>query len=78
MDTPQIQGLSVKAKKTLATTFAQDVVSYIYCDEGFMDYLMEVIPEAMDKFIGHIEDVSDRIEVAQMILERVRLSAVSG
>lgn len=77
MDTPQIQGLSVKAKKTLATTFAHDVVTYIYCDEGFMDYLMEVIPEAMDKYIGHIEDDNDRIEVAQMILEKLRLSAVT-
>lgn len=56
----------------LAEALKPEIVDYIYADERWVEFLMEVIPDGLDEKIGPLDDLL-RIELAQCIMDKITL-----
>ena len=68
-------GLSTNALRTLANTFTGPVIDYILKDEAFVEYLMDIVPQALTETVGKL-DCDDSIELAMMVMEKITLKEV--
>jgi len=68
--------LSNKTIQNLAIALTPEVIDYIYADEGWIDYMMEIIPEAVAIKLK-TEDYELVAEIAYAVLENIVLKSVT-
>jgi hypothetical protein len=71
----ETSGLSTSALRTLANTFTGPVIDYILKDEAFVEYLMDIVPQALSQTVGTLAE-GDDIELAMMVMEKITLKEV--
>jgi len=71
----ETSGLSTSALRTLANTFTGPVIDYILKDEAFVEYLMDIVPQALSQTVGTLAE-GDDIELAMMVMEKITLTEV--
>ena len=62
--------LSEKTIQNLAIALTPEVINYIYADEGWVDYMMEVIPEAVATKLK-TEDYELVAEISMAVLDNI-------
>jgi hypothetical protein len=68
--------LTAAAMRSLADTFAGEVVDYIFADERWAEFLMEIVPEALSKKVGELA-MDDNIELAMLVIDKIILKATN-
>lgn len=68
--------LSNKTIQNLAIALTPEVINYIYADEGWIDYMMEVIPEAVATQLK-TEDYELVNELSTAVLENIVMRAIT-
>jgi hypothetical protein len=68
--------LSEKTIQNLAIALTPEIINYIYADEGWMNYMMEVIPEAVATQLK-TEDYDLVAEIAMAVLDNITLKGVT-
>lgn len=66
--------LSEKTIQNLAIALTPEVINYIYADEGWIDYMMEVVPEAVATKLK-TEDYELVAEISALIFEHLFLKS---
>jgi len=66
--------LSEKTIQNLAIALTPEVINYIYADEGWIDYMMEVVPEAVATKLK-TEDYELVAEISSLIFEHLFLKS---
>jgi hypothetical protein len=64
--------LSNKTIQKLANALAPEVVSYIYSDERWMDFMYEIIPDAINEKLGDA-DQNLKFELGLCIMDHITL-----
>jgi hypothetical protein len=67
--------LSNKAIKTLAEAITPKVIDYIFESEKWVDFCQDIVPEAIDKELGEMDD-DLYFELALCVMDRIMLKAV--
>jgi hypothetical protein len=68
--------LSTSTVQNLAKALSPEVAKYIYEDERYVEFLMELIPDAIQHCMGDVDpDVS--IEISACIMDSIDLSVRS-
>jgi hypothetical protein len=68
--------LSEKTIQNLAIALTPEIINYIYADEGWVNYMMEVIPEAVATQLK-TEDYDLVAEIAMAVLDNITLKGVT-
>ena len=68
--------LSNKTIQNLAIALTPEIINYIYADDGWMNYMMEVIPEAVATQLK-TEDYDLVAEIAMAVLDNITLKGVT-
>lgn len=68
--------LSNKTIQNLAIALTPEIINYIYADEGWVNYMMEVIPEAVATKLK-TEDYDLVAEIAMAVLDNIVVKAVT-
>jgi hypothetical protein len=68
--------LSNKTIQNLAIALTPEIINYIYADEGWVNYMMEVIPEAVATQLK-TEDYDLVAEIAMAVLDNIVVKAVT-
>lgn len=68
--------LSTKTIQNLSKALAPEVVDYIFGDERWVDFLHEIIPDAIDSTIGGIDE-DLKFELALCIMDKILLKVDS-
>lgn len=68
--------LSNKTIQNLAIALTPEIINYIYADEGWVNYMMEVIPEAVATKLK-TEDYDLVAEIAMAVLDNIMVKAVT-
>lgn len=68
--------LSNKTIQNLAIALTPEIINYIYADEGWVNYMMEVIPEAVATQLK-TEDYDLVAEIAMAVLDNIMVKAVT-
>lgn len=68
--------LSNKTIQNLAIALTPEIINYIYADEGWVNYMMEVIPEAVATKLK-TEDYDLVAEIAMAVLDNIVLKGVT-
>ena len=68
--------LSNKTIQNLAIAITPEVINYIYADEGWIDYMMEVVPEAVAAQLK-TEDYELVHELSMAVLENIVMRAIT-
>lgn len=68
--------LSNKTIQNLAIALTPEIINYIYADEGWVNYMMEVIPEAVATKLK-TEDYDLVAEIAMAVLDNITLKGVT-
>ena len=64
--------LSNKTFQNLANALTPEVIDYIFKDERWINFLMEIVPDAINEKLGELDfDVS--VELSQCIMDRINL-----
>lgn len=66
--------LSPRTIQSLATTLAPEVISYILEDERYFDFMLELVPDAVESKLGQIDD-DLRHELCMCIAENITLKS---
>jgi hypothetical protein len=62
--------LSTKSIQEIASTLVPDVVKYIEEDSRYVDFMQEVIPDAIQSFLGNV-DADLKFELSLCIMDRI-------
>lgn len=66
--------LSNKTARQLGIALTSEVMEYIYQDERWIDFMHEIIPDAIQEKIGNID--SDLLfELSLIVMENIQLKA---
>lgn len=66
--------LSNKTARQLGIALTSEVMEYIYQDERWIDFMHEIIPDAIQEKIGNID--SDLLfELSLIVMENIHLKA---
>ena len=65
--------LSNKTFQNLANALTPEVIDYIFKDERWADFLMEIVPDAIEEKLGKL-DFNVSVELSQCIMDRINLS----
>jgi formamidopyrimidine-DNA glycosylase len=68
--------LSNKTIQNLAIALTPEVINYIYADESWIDYMMEVVPEAVAAQLK-TEDYELVNELSTAVLENIVMRAIT-
>lgn len=68
--------LSNKTIQNLAIALTPEIINYIYADDGWVNYMMEVIPEAVATKLK-TEDYDLVAEIAMAVLDNIVLKGVT-
>jgi isoleucyl-tRNA synthetase len=68
--------LSNKTIQNLAIALTPEIINYIYADEGWVNYMMEVIPEAVATKLK-TEDYELVNELSTAVLENIVMKAIT-
>ena len=68
--------LSNKTIQNLAIALTPEIINYIYADDGWVNYMMEVIPEAVATQLK-TEDYDLVAEIAMAVLDNIVLKGVT-
>jgi hypothetical protein len=68
--------LSNKTIQNLAIALTPEIINYIYADEGWVNYMMEVIPEAVATQLK-TEDYELVSEISMAVLDNIVVKAVT-
>lgn len=64
--------LSNKTFKNLADALAPEIVEYIFADERWVDFMQEIVPDAVQEKLGSVdEDILYELSLA--IMDRICL-----
>lgn len=66
--------LSDQTIQNLSIALTPDVIDYIFQDESYAEFLMEIIPEAVSKTLG-TNDLDLISELACCIMDNIQLNA---
>jgi hypothetical protein len=64
--------LSNKALNRMAEALAPEVAEYIFADERWVEFMMEVVPDAVRDKLGEL-DVEMMVELSQCIMDKIYL-----
>jgi hypothetical protein len=67
--------LSNKAVRTLAEAITPKVIDYIFESEQWTTFCHEIVPEAIDKELGEMDD-DLYFELALCVMDRIMLKAM--
>lgn len=67
--------LTPAAMRALAETFTGEVVDYIFADERWAEFLMEIVPEVVAQKVGNLP-CDDVIELSMMIMDRIYIKRI--
>lgn len=56
----------------LAAALTPEVIEFIYKDERWVEFMMEMVPEFLNKQLGEM-DVDLMVELSQCIMDRVEI-----
>jgi hypothetical protein len=62
--------LSTKSIQDIASALVPDVVKYIEEDSRYVDFMQEVIPDAIQSFLGNV-DADLKFELSLCIMDRI-------
>jgi hypothetical protein len=62
--------LSTKSIQEIASALVPDVVKYIEEDSRYVDFMQEVIPDAIQSFLGNV-DADLKFELSLCIMDRI-------
>ena len=57
----------------LAEALQPEVVNFIYNDERFYEFMMQIVPEAINATLGDVDDMI-AAELSMIICERINLT----
>ena len=66
--------LSNKTTRKLGIALTSEVMEYIYQDERWVDFMHEIIPDAIQEKIGNI-DTNLLFELSLIVMENIHLKA---
>jgi len=66
--------LSNKTTRQLGIALTSEVMEYIYQDERWIDFMHEIIPDAIQEKIGNI-DADLLFELSLIVMENIHLKA---
>jgi len=66
--------LSNKTTRKLGIALTSEVIDYIYQDERWIDFMHEIIPDAIQEKIGNI-DTNLLFELSLIVMENIHLKA---
>jgi hypothetical protein len=64
--------LSISTVQNLSTALAPEVADYIFQDERWVDFMQEIIPDAVKEKLGQIDD-DVLFELSLCIMDRISL-----
>jgi hypothetical protein len=62
--------LSNKTIQNLAEALVPEVVDYIFNDERWMDFMHEMVPDAIDDKLGNVDE-NLKFELGMSIIDRI-------
>jgi hypothetical protein len=62
--------LSNKTIENLAETLVPEVIDYIISDERWIDFMHEMVPDAIDDKLGNVDD-NLKFDLAMSIIDRI-------
>jgi hypothetical protein len=62
--------LSNKTIENLAETLVPEVIDYIISDERWIDFMNEMVPDAIDDKLGNVDD-NLKFDLAMSIIDRI-------
>jgi hypothetical protein len=62
--------LSVSTIQNLSTALTHEVIDYIYQDERWVEFMQEIIPDAVKEKLGQIDD-DVLFELSLCIMDRI-------
>ena len=65
--------LSQKTLIQLAEALKPEVINFIYDDERFHEFMMQIVPEAINATLGDVDDMI-AAELSMIICERINLT----
>ena len=67
-------GLSSKTYNNLAKALADEVADYISQDERYAEFMMEIIPDAIQSNLGNMND-EVLMELSMCVMDKIYLKA---
>ena len=67
--------LSNKTIQSLADALAPEVISYIHEDERYAEFMMEMIPDAIQEAMGNLDEEL-KMELSFCVMDRVYFKTV--
>lgn len=68
--------LSTRTTQNLATALSPEVIDYIMQDERWVDFLQEIIPDAIEHKIGGIDE-DLKFELSLCIMDKISFKIAS-
>ena len=62
--------LSNKSIQEIALALVPDVIKYIEEDSRYVDFMQEVIPDAIQSYLGHVDEEL-KFELSLCIMDRI-------
>lgn len=66
--------LSNSTIQKLAAALTPEVIEFIYKDERWVEFMMEMVPEFLDKQMGEMDD-DLMVELSQCIMDNVEIKS---
>jgi hypothetical protein len=68
--------LSIKTTQNLATALTPEVIDYIFQDERWVDFMHEIIPDAIECKIGGIDE-DLKFELSICIMDKIIMKSAT-
>lgn len=62
--------LSTKSTQEIASALVDDVIKYIEEDSRYVDFMQEVIPDAIQSYLGNVDE-DLKFELSLCIMDRI-------